>query len=127
MVDRLSSPVVRAGILAVVAIAIALSLAVPLRSFVRQADDNAQIAADIATREARVAQMQDRLEQWKDEQFVERQARARLHYVYPGETGYIVVDQDGAVATQIPPPTAEDISSQSWYQRLWSSVEQNRG
>jgi cell division protein FtsB len=126
MVERLSLPAVRLGILAVVVMAVVLSLAVPLRSWVRQADDNAKIAADIETREARVSQMQDRLEQWKDEQFVERQARARLHYVYPGETGYTVVDQGGAVATQIPPPTAADISSQSWYQRLWSSVEQNR-
>lgn len=126
MAGKLSTPAVRAGILALVAIAIALSLAVPLRSFVRQADENAALVADVAAKEERVAELTAQVNQWRDKGYVEAQARERLSYVYPGETTYVVVDERGAVSNPLPPPNATDLASRSWYERFWDSVEEAR-
>ncbi|MDQ1249613.1 MAG: hypothetical protein QG597_3988 [Actinomycetota bacterium] len=126
MAGKLSTPAVRAGILALVAIAIALSLAVPLRSFVRQADENAALAADVAAKEANVDELTSKIAQWRDKDYVEAQARSRLSYVYPGETTYVVVDEKGAVTNPLPPPNATDLGSRSWYERFWDSVDEAR-
>lgn len=126
MAGKLSTPAVRAGILALVAIAVALSLAVPLRSFVRQADENAALVADVAAKEERVAELTAQVDQWRDKEYVESQARERLSYVYPGETTYVVVDERGAVSNPLPPPKASDLASRSWYERFWDSVEEAR-
>jgi cell division protein FtsB len=126
MAAKLSSPAVRIGILALVAIAIAMSLAVPLRSFVRQADDNANLAADVAATEEHVAELQQHIDRWQDKKYVEDQARSRLNYVYPGETTYVVVDDAGSVSNPLPPPNAEEIGAGSWYERFWDSVEDAR-
>jgi cell division protein FtsB len=126
MAGKFSTPAVRAGILALVAIAIALSLAVPLRSFVRQADENAALAADVAAKEANVDDLAGQIVQWQDKDFVEDQARSRLSYVYPGETTYVVVDEQGAVTNPLPPPNATDLGARSWYERFWASVDEAR-
>jgi cell division protein FtsB len=126
MAGKFSTPAVRAGILALVAIAIALSLAVPLRSFVRQADENAALAADVAAEQQRVEELTGQIAQWQDKDYVEAQARARLSYVYPGETTYVVVDEQGAVTNPLPEPNATDLGARSWYERFWDSVDDAR-
>jgi len=98
-----------------------LSVAVPLRSWLRQSDQNAQLAAEVDTREQRVAELEAQLRDWEDPDFIEEQARDRLHYVYPGETGYIVTDGEEPARTAAPPQTPA--LPGSWYERLWRSVE----
>ena len=127
MAARLSNPAVRAGILALVAIAIVLSLAVPLRSFVRQDDENAALAADVAATQQQIDDIKGRIAAWQDKSYVEQQARERLDYSYPGETTYVVVDGNGAVSHPLPKPNQEELSSRSWYERFWNSVDNARG
>ncbi|MCB0914332.1 MAG: septum formation initiator family protein [Actinobacteria bacterium] len=126
MTAKLSNPAVRVGIVALVALVIALSLAVPLRSFVRQSDDNAALAAEVAAKERSIAELQADVERWRDDAFVEEQARSRLNYVYPGETAYVVVDADGDTPGKLPTKAAAEQQSGSWYERFWTSVEQSR-
>ncbi len=126
MTAKLSNPAVRVGILALVALVIALSLAVPLRSFVRQSGDNAALAAEVAETERSIAQLQSDVDRWRDESYVEDQARTRLSYVYPGETAYIVVDENGSTNGELPAKSADQAPTGSWYERFWSSVEESR-
>lgn len=126
MSAKLANPAVRAGILALVAIVIAMSLAVPLRSFVRQSGDNAALAAEIADKERNIAELQSEIDNWNDEAYVEAQARARLSYVFPGETGYVVVDEGGSSDSRLPEKSDDDFTSGSWYERFWASVEDAR-
>ena len=118
----LQSPGIRAAVLVVVLAMVVMSLAVPLRSWLRQGDENAALAADVAAREQRIAELQDEVSRWKDDAYVEKQARERLHWVYPGETSYIVMGAQEEQQQELAPPTGD---SGSWYERLWQSYEES--
>lgn len=126
MSAKLSSPAVRAGIITLVLLVTTLSLAVPLRSFIRQSDDNAALAAELSERENNIAEMRSELERWKDPAYVEEQARSRLGYVMPGETAYLVVDENGVASGGSLSTTANKAPTESWYERFWASVEDAR-
>lgn len=119
----LRSPGVRAAIAALVLAVVVLSLAVPLRSWLRQSDENAALAADVAAREQRIADLDAQLEQWRDPAYVEEQARERLHWVRPGEIGYVVTDPN-AVEEQDKETEVVGMPG-SWYERLWRSYEES--
>ena len=127
MAARLSNPAVRAGILALVAIAIVLSLAVPLRSFVRQDDENAALAADVAATQQQIDDIKGRIEAWQDKSYVEQQARERLDYSYLGRRRTSWSMATARSATRLPKPNQEELSSRSWYERFWNSVDNARG
>jgi len=115
------------------AIALIVTLAVLLISFVSsysvylgQQRDIAQTKADIAAREAEIARVQDQLERWQDPAYVRAQARDRLGWVMPGEVGYRVIDADGNViggtVAALDTP-AEETTSLVWYDALMESIE----
>lgn len=117
----LRAPGVRAAIVALVLAVVVLSLAVPLRAWLRQSDENAAIAADVAAREQRIAELDAQLEQWGDPAYVEQQARERLSWVRPGEIGYVVIDPN---AEEEQDKQTESVGIPgSWYERLWRSYE----
>ncbi|MEU3016513.1 septum formation initiator family protein [Nocardiopsis sp. NPDC007018] len=113
----------RAAILALVVCVIALSLAYPLREYVMQQSQIAQLKEDRARMEENVAHLQEREEALTDEDYVEREARERLHYQYPGETAYIVV-RPGADDEADAGPAAP---TEPWFTELWRSVEEADG
>lgn len=111
----------RAAVFAIVFCALALSVAVPLRTYLGQRDDvtrqeqlQAELRAQVDALEARRAELDDPAQ-------VEAEARKRLRYVMPGETPYIV---------ELPEPPAGDaekpepgkVKDESWYQLLWNAV-----
>lgn len=100
-------------------------LAPPLqRYFVQRAQINA-LKADIAATQVRIDDAERQLMRWQDPNYVKSQARARLHYVWPGETQWIVVDQNGQqVQTKITLPVVTANSGNgTWYGRIFSSIE----
>lgn len=124
---RLRSPVVRLTILAAVVAMIVISLSVPLRTYVRQMDSNAALAGSITDREQSVAELQTQRDLWRTNDYVEQQARARLHFVYPGEAGYVVLGDAASSEPVLPPAGARlDPDATSWYTRLWDSVQKAR-
>src|SRR5690606_2403756 len=75
----------RAAVLALLVCVIALSLAYPLREYIAQRARIAQLKEERErTREA-VAELAERYEELRDPAYIEREARSRLHYQYPGE------------------------------------------
>lgn len=124
---RLESPAVRLAILGAVVLAIVLGLAAPLRSFVRQTDQNSQLAAGLVDQQQRVDQLEQEAQRWRDDSFVEQQARTRLHYIRPGETGYVVIGGEDPAPKdpRVLAPPQQD--SPSWYDKLWSGVQEARG
>ena len=101
---------------------VVLSLAVPLRSWLRQTDENAALAAEVHQRQQRITELEAELDRWEDDAYVEKQARERLHWVYPGETSYIVTDGTEEEPGDLPKPTG---TSGSWYERLWQSYTES--
>ncbi|GAA2813153.1 hypothetical protein GCM10010470_55770 [Saccharopolyspora taberi] len=110
----------RAAVLATVVCAMALSVSVPLRTYLSQRDE-------LATQEQRqvelareVQDLRQRKAELSDPAHVEAEARARLGYVRPGETPYIV--EVPAQPEAAPQPQEPPDDGRAWYEQLWDSV-----
>lgn len=125
---RRSSLTTRAVALAVVILMLTISYANSLRIYFAQSHEVATTKAEIADRQEKIADLQTELNRWNDPGFVELQARTRLGWVMPGEIGFTVVDADGkplgggSELTTGTKPVSDKVP-QSWYTRLWGSVE----
>jgi len=111
----------RAAVLALVVAALVLSSVVPLRAFFTQRADLAQLRAQTTQQEARVAALEATKQKWTDPAYVEAQARSRLHFVMPGEIGYVVLGRDEAPAPTTPKKVTP--SNQAWFSKVWGSVK----
>jgi cell division protein FtsB len=108
----------RAGILALALCAVMVTVAYPLRQYLAQRSQISTVEHQNTTTSHQVAALQSELAKWSDPAYVAIQARERLHYVRPGETGYIVPNPSASgEPLGIPSP-----SQQAWYDRLWSTV-----
>lgn len=111
----------RAAVLALVLAALVLSSVVPMRAYFSQRADLAELRARTAGQEQRVAELEAQKRKWKDPAYVEAQARSRLHFVMPGEVGYVVLDDSEAPVTR---KKAVVAAEKPWFSTLWGSVEQ---
>lgn len=113
----------RAVVLLLVLAALVMSLALPLRAYVQQRSQIAALERELAARQDRVSALQEQKRLWNDPDFVESQARERLHFVYPGETGYVLLSPKDVQQARTPeirvPPTVVT----PWYDTVWSSLE----
>ena len=108
----------RAVVLVLVLVALAFMLAVPIRSWVAQRGQIASLEQQVAEAAATVQSLQVQKERWADPAFIAAEARRRLHFVMPGEVGYVALGADGAPVTA----PAADAPQASWGSSLWSSV-----
>ena len=117
----------RAVALTVVLLILTISYATSLRIYFSQAHEIAATKAEIAQRQQRIRDLQGDLARWDDKAYVRTQARERLGWVVPGETGYTVVGADGKPlggGAQISAEAAAQQQPQnSWWSKLWGSVE----
>ena len=112
----------RAVILILVAAALVMSLAFPIREYLAQRSAIAAAESRAALLHHRVGALQQQVARWHDDQFVEQQARERLHYVFPGETGLVLLTPKDVVQARNPQvPTPEEPQT-AWYDTLWNSV-----
>jgi len=117
----------RAALLALVLCALVVALAYPMRSYVSQRSEIADQRRRAQEAERKVEQMREEKARWQDPDYVKAQARAHLHFVMPGETGYSVAG---------PAPTAgsdraaersamdEAAAQRPWYDTMWNGVDQ---
>lgn len=112
----------RAALLALVVAALALSIAVPLRTYFSQRSELQDQLAQQQSLQSQLSQLQRQQAQLSDPAEVKAQARERLHYVMPGEVPYVVQlpgDTGGMTTSQ---PVAPTTSPGPWYQQLWNSA-----
>ncbi len=86
----------RAALLALVLCSLIVALAYPIRQYVSQRAEISDLQRQQDQARQRVEQLRDLKARWQDDSYAEQQIRQRLHYVMPGETGYIVIDPDAA-------------------------------
>jgi cell division protein FtsB len=112
----------RAAILAIVMCAIALSLAYPVREYVAQRREIAELRHQERVAQRQVEELALRKQRLGDESYIKREARRRLHYCMPREKCYVVLDGNGGTGQQgrqrAPGRTPP------WYATLWRSVEE---
>jgi cell division protein FtsB len=105
-------------VLAAVLALLVFTLAVPTRELVRQRAEINDLRAANEAAQARVAELVVRQERLQDPAYVTSLIRERLHYVLPGEIGYVVLDP-----AEAPAPTEQtEAEAPSWYAELWTAV-----
>jgi cell division protein FtsB len=109
----------RAALLALVLCSLIVALAYPIRQYVSQRAEVADLERQREQARARVEQLRDIKARWKDDAYAEQQIRQRLHYVMPGETGYIVIDPDAAKQSR----TNQGAADRPWYANVWDGID----
>ncbi len=116
----------RALALVVVVLVLTISYATSLRIYFAQAHEIASTKAEIVDRQATIADLQGQIARWNDPAYVAAQARERLGWLVPGETGYTVVGADGKPLggglTLDSSQTSDPEQQQMWWDRMWGSV-----
>ncbi|OMH23901.1 hypothetical protein BKD30_10310 [Tersicoccus phoenicis] len=109
--------------LALVLVTITILLAPTVRTWLGQRAEISSLQQSIQDERAKQSRLKDQLNRWNDPAYVKQQARDRLFYVMPGETGYLVI---GAGSPDEVPPVATSAESdngpQPWLDALWTSV-----
>nr|WP_296774112.1 septum formation initiator family protein [Rhodococcus sp. (in: high G+C Gram-positive bacteria)] len=113
----------RAVILAVVVCALALTLAMPLRTYFSQRAELDQVLADRQDLQDKVAALELEKTQLNDPVRIAAEARTRLRWVMPGETPY-TVQLPGDEGPSDEEVAAAKKSEGPWYKDLWESAVQ---
>lgn len=116
----------RALILIAVFALLVLALSVPVRNWLSQRAEVAALRADIAASSARITELEAELGRWSDPAFISTEARRRLHFVLPGEIGYVTISRDGRPAEAVLSDAAAQ-TPRGWHSMLWESLDQADG
>ncbi|GAA2181326.1 septum formation initiator family protein [Brooklawnia cerclae] len=116
----------RALILLVVMVLLLVSYATTLRVYFDQQHRIAEARQQIAEHEQSITSLEEEIQRWNDPEYVKIQARERLGWVLPGETGFRVVGADGEPyaggqeigSGQLP----EGEHAATWWETMWASV-----
>ncbi len=120
--DRASGSLTGRALALLVTVAlVGVILVVPVRNWFGQRAEIAALEAKIQVTQENVDRLQLEQQRWADPAYIAAEARRRLHFVMPGEIGYVALGADGR-------PAAETISEQAaegepnWYGKLWGAL-----
>ncbi|NLT57007.1 MAG: septum formation initiator family protein [Actinomycetales bacterium] len=105
---------------------VVLMLAPSVRPWLEQRSRISALRETVEEDRRQVEALEAEQRRWKDPEYVKTQARARLRFVFPGETGYVVLDDlPRSTAPVDPSQVAGRVASthRPWYADLWRSVE----
>ncbi|MFC6344608.1 septum formation initiator family protein, partial [Nocardioides hankookensis] len=116
----------RAAVLLLVLSLLTISYASSMRAYLDQRSHIDDLKGQIALRQARIDDLEREKRRWEDPAFVRQQARD-LNYVMPGETAYVVLDEDGKPldtgASLSDPTEVARKAPTAWWSTAWKSVE----
>ncbi|ANH38406.1 Cell division protein FtsL [Nocardioides dokdonensis FR1436] len=115
----------RAAVLVLVLVLLAVSYASSARAYLQQRGELEALRADIAEKESSISDLEREMRRWEDPAYVTQEAR-ELGYVMPGETSYVVLDENGdplEPAAELPDP--EEVGPEvepAFWEAAWGSV-----
>ncbi len=116
----------RAAILVLVLAVLTVSYASSMRAYVQQRSHISDLKDQIALRQATISDLEREKRRWDDPAYVRQQAR-ELNYVMPGETAYVVLDENGEPLERdtelTDPSTVAQKPPTAWWDTAWESVE----
>ena len=117
----------RAAVLVLVMAVLTVSYASSLRAYLQQREHIGELKSAIAEREVNINSLEREKQRWQDPAFVKAQARARFGYLMPGETGFLVLDENGkpleSQASLSDPDEVIKTVPTAWWSDAWESVE----
>jgi cell division protein FtsB len=116
----------RAGAALGVLVVLVAILAIPFREWITQRARISELESQLAWHTQRVTSLKDAHARWDDPAYVESQARARMHFVRPGEVGYVVLAEETTQSgeTTQTRPMAQAPKGGPWWTAVWTTVEQ---
>jgi cell division protein FtsB len=100
-----------------------LQVAEPVQRLIAQRSEIAGLQTEIDVRQAAIADLERRKERLRDPAYVARLARERLHFVMPGEVGYVVLEPGEEDAAGVPLTVGEAATLGPWWARLWRGIQ----
>ncbi|MFY9330376.1 MAG: septum formation initiator family protein [Candidatus Nanopelagicales bacterium] len=110
----------RAVILLCVLAALVITLAIPVRELLSQRGEIDQLRTAVELAEVQVDDLNEQVSDWQDPAYITAQARSRLHFVFPGEVGYVVLGADDRPLDPERIPQTE--VSGTWFERGWAAL-----
>jgi hypothetical protein len=105
---------------------LSVSYASSVRAWIHQRGEVNTLNAEIAEREAAIAELRLEKQRWKDPAYIEIQARLRFGWLMPGETGYRVIGEDGEVLSagqgELSEPAEMSAVEETWWDAAWGSM-----
>ncbi|MCH5642033.1 MULTISPECIES: septum formation initiator family protein [unclassified Gordonia (in: high G+C Gram-positive bacteria)] len=111
----------RAVVLALVISIVALTLAMPMRTYFAQRSELRQLTAANVEKERELADYRQKVNEQEDPAYIEAKARSELLFVKPGETPLVMM-YPGDEQRRAAAAAAEKRARAPWYGRLWDSV-----
>lgn len=111
----------RAVVLAAVLSLLALTLAVPMRTYFSQQTEFDELRAGNAQLQVQVQEYEEKVAEQNDPAYIEAQARERLQFVMPGEKPLLM-------QYPVPPEKTEEereaerVAANPWYTALYNSI-----
>ena len=112
----------RALIVGIVLFALAVTLAPPIQHYFTQRAQINSLKTQLADNKAMLEKAATELALWDDPDYVAKQARVRLQFVFPGERRYIVVGNDEVLEDVVTKVSEQLPVGIPWYARLISSI-----
>jgi cell division protein FtsB len=116
----------RAAILVLVLAVLTVSYASSMRAYLQQRTHIGDLKGQIALRQSNISDLEREKRRWDDPAYVRQQAR-ELNYVMPGETAYVVLDENGEPLERetslTDPSTVAQKPPTAWWNTAWESVE----
>jgi cell division protein FtsB len=98
-------------------------LAPSLRLYIEQRQQLAALQQSVADKKSQNAQLDSEVARWSDPAYIKAQARERLYFVMPGETSFLVIDDQAPTAPVDDTPVSTDIQNTKvdWLGAIFSS------
>lgn len=110
-------------ILFIVLFVMAVTLAPPTQHYFAQRAQISSLEASVESNKKKLLEARAELERWQDPNYVRAQARARLHFVLPGERQYVILGVTKSEAGDTAAPINQDFPlGVPWYSRIISSI-----
>jgi cell division protein FtsB len=107
----------RAAALILLVIGLIFAYAYPVRVFLAQESQIEQLENQQREQRQRIQDLNARVAQWGNDDFVIAQAASRLHLVPKGHLLYVVGTEESSTATRTTPDDAP------WYDQVWSGIQ----
>ena len=113
----------RAIALVLVGVLVMLMLAVPLRSLIQERREIKILEQQVASKQSIIDDLNNRKARLADPAYIQALARERLNYVFPGEIGFVVLDEETNTAITSVPGALVPNNDAAWYTKLWTSTK----
>jgi uncharacterized coiled-coil protein SlyX len=100
-----------------------LTLAVPLRALIQERREIKSLEQQVTAQQTTIDQLNNRRVRLADVAYLQALARERLNYVFPGEVGFVVLDEETNTAITGVSGALVPNTDDSWYTKLWTSTK----